>query len=115
MTAPKDRWLDREAGPVVRPYAVTKGRTLPAGGTFGLIDLVAASDLQPPHGARLSSEHRRILDRCPHPIAGVGLAADVDLPVGGVRGLLGALNAHRMIRILPTASGPVTRDSLLSD
>ena len=30
MAAPKDRWLDREAGPVVRPYAVTKGRTAPA-------------------------------------------------------------------------------------
>ena len=25
-----ERWFDQEAGPVVRPYAVTKGRTLPA-------------------------------------------------------------------------------------
>ena len=30
-----DRWFDREAGPVVRPYALTRGRTLPAGGDFG--------------------------------------------------------------------------------
>ena len=27
-----ERWFDQEAGPVVRPYAVTKGRTLPNGG-----------------------------------------------------------------------------------
>ena len=41
MIAPKDQWLDREAGPVVRPYAVTKGRTLPTAGTaVGLIDVV---------------------------------------------------------------------------
>ena len=48
-----DRWLDREAGPVVRPYAVTKGRTLPSGGaTFGLIDVVIATNARP-------SEHFR--------------------------------------------------------
>ena len=27
-----DRWFDREAGPVVRPYALTMGRTRPAAG-----------------------------------------------------------------------------------
>ena len=25
MPAPKDDWLEQEAGPFVRPYAVTKG------------------------------------------------------------------------------------------
>src|SRR5258708_29290097 len=108
MTAPKDRWLDREAGPVVRPYAVTKGRTLPAGGTFGLIDPVAASDLQPPHGARLSSEPRRVLERCLHPLTVVDLASDVAPPVRVGRVLLAHLSQHRMIRTLPTARGPVT-------
>src|SRR5260370_42567091 len=113
MTAPKDRWLDREAGPVVRPYAVTKGRTLPAGGTFGLIDLVAASDLQPPPGARLSSEHRRILDRCLHPITVGDLASGDDLPVGVGRVLLGDLSPHRMLRIAATAEAPVSQQRLL--
>ena len=43
MSAPRDRWLDRDAGPVVRPYAVTKGRTEPASGSYiGLIDVVVA-------------------------------------------------------------------------
>ena len=43
MSAPRDRWYDREAGPVVRPYAVTKGRTMPASDSYvGLIDMVIA-------------------------------------------------------------------------
>ena len=33
-----ERWLDRDAGPVVRPYALTRGRTRPPGLTLGLID-----------------------------------------------------------------------------
>jgi hypothetical protein len=116
MTAPKDRWLDREAGPVVRPYAVTKGRTRPAGGTsFGLIDLVVASDLPPPPGSRLTSEHHRILERCLYPVTVVDLASDVDLPVGVVRVLLGDLRQDQMIRILATPRGRVTSEHLLKD
>jgi hypothetical protein len=37
--------LGREAGPVVRPYALTKGRTLPASGAhIGLLDVVTIRD-----------------------------------------------------------------------
>jgi hypothetical protein len=81
MAVPKDRWLDREAGPVVRPYAVTKGRTLPPAGTsLGLIDLVVAgTDPQAPAGVRLSPEHRQILAQCRRPITVVDLASDIDL------------------------------------
>ena len=47
MIAPKDQWLDRDAGPVVRPYAVTRGRTGPAAGTsLGMIDVVVAAGEQ---------------------------------------------------------------------
>ena len=84
MSAPKDRWLDRDAGPVVRPYAMTRGRTAPAAGSYvGLIDVVAAvAEAQFPPDARLNREHRRVLDRCRHPITVVDLASDIDLPVG---------------------------------
>jgi uncharacterized protein len=41
VTSRRDSWLDREAGPVVRPYAVTKGRT-GAAASIGLIDMVIA-------------------------------------------------------------------------
>ena len=117
MAAPKDRWLDREAGPVVRPYAVTKGRTVPAAGTsLGLIDVVvAAIDPQAPAGVRLGPEHRQILARCRRPITVVNLASDIDLPVGVVRVLLSDLSQHGIIRVLATPRGPVTNERLLRD
>ena len=115
MIAPKDRWMDREAGPVVRPYAVTKGRT--AGGTsVGLIDVVvAAIDPQAPAGFRLTPEHRQILGLCRRPITVVDLASDIDLPVGVVRVLLSDLSQHGILRILGTPRGPVTNERLLRD
>jgi hypothetical protein len=117
MAAPKDRWLDREAGPVVRPYAVTKGRTAPAAGTsLGLIDVVvAAPDPDRPAGLRLGPEHRQILARCGRPITVVDLASDLDLPVGVVRVLLSDLSQHGMVRVLATPRGPVSNERLLRD
>ncbi len=116
MAAPKDRWLDREAGPVVRPYAVTKGRTAPAAGTSaGLIDIIAAIDAELPAGLRLSPEHRQILAHCGRPITVVDLASDIDLPVGVVRVLLSDLSQHGIVRVLATPRGPVTNERLLRD
>jgi len=49
-----ERWMDREAGPVVRLYALTKGRTQPNGGaSFGLIDVVVATGERPSEQLRL--------------------------------------------------------------
>lgn len=117
MIAPKDQWLDREAGPVVRPYAMTRGRTGPAAGTsLGMINVVATvAGVQPPAGVRMSPEHRQILALCWEPMTVVDLASDIDLPVGVVRVLLGDLNQHGMIRILATPRGPVTNERLLRD
>lgn len=115
MAAPRDRWLDREAGPVVRPYAVTKGRTLPSGGTsFGLIDVVVTTDSQPAATLRLSPEHRQILSLCRRPITVVDLASDIDLPVGVVRVLLGDLSDLGILKILPPQQ-PATEERLLRD
>jgi hypothetical protein len=116
MIAPKDQWLDRDAGPVVRPYAMSRGRTGPAAGTsLGMIDVVAAVDVQPPAGVRMSPEHRRILALCREPMTVVDLASDIDLAVGVVRVLLSDLSQHGMIRILATPRGPVTNERLLRD
>lgn len=116
MTARRDSWLDRAAGPVVRPYAMTQGRTLPSEGTsFGLIDLVAATDRPPPEGFRLSPEHRRILGLSRRPVTVVDLASDLELPVGVVRVLLGDLSEHGMVQIRPARQGPVTDARLLRD
>jgi len=117
VSARKDRWLDREAGPVVRPYLVTKGRTVPAaGGGIGLIDVVvAAIDPQPPAGLRLGPEHRQLLARCRRAVTVVDLASDVDLPVGVVQVLLGDLSEYGIVRVLATPRGPVTNERLLRE
>ncbi len=117
MTAPRDSWLDRAAGPVVRPYAMTKGRTLPGNGTasFGLIDVVVATGQRPPEGFWLSPEHRRILSVSRSPMTVVDVASDLDLPVGVVRVLLSDLSEHAMVTIRPARRGPVTDARLLRD
>jgi hypothetical protein len=117
VSAPKDRWLDRDAGPIVRPYAVTKGRTAPASGSYvGLIDVVVAvGETQAQGDVRLNREHRRILSRCRQPVTVVDLASDIDLPVGVVRVLLSDLSQYGALRVVATPRGPVTNERLLRD
>jgi hypothetical protein len=109
-----DRWLDREAGPVVRPYAVTKGRTLPSGEhSFGLIDVVFATGGGPSAHFRPGPEHRRILSICRRPIPVVDLIVEIDLPIGVVRVLLGDLAGEGMLRVISAQSEPGTEQRLL--
>ena len=109
-----DRWFDREAGPVVRPYAVTSGRTLPSGGaSFGLIDVVVATSERKPQFLRLGPEHRRILGLCRRPTPIVDLTSEIDLPLGVVRVLLGDLTSEGMVRVLATQKQPMTDERLL--
>jgi hypothetical protein len=109
-----DRWFDREAGPVVRPYALTKGRTLPSGGeSFGLIDVVIATSERQPQYLRLGPEHRRILSLCRRPTPVVDLTSEIDLPLGVVRVLLGDLTSEGMVRVLSTQKQPMTDERLL--
>ena len=109
-----DRWFDEEAGPVVRPYAVTKGRTAPGGGTqFGLIDVVAATGEWPRPRFRPGPEHRRIMELCQWPKPVIDLASETDLPVGVVRVLLGDLIDEGLLRVLPAQRNPQTDQRLL--
>lgn len=113
------RWFDDAAGPVVRPYAMTRGRTRSAAeDRLDLIALVIAEDSLADHpgGAHaladqtLSPEHLDIAElarRAPQSIA--ELAAELDLPVGVVRVLVGDLidAGHvRVTRPVPPAELP---------
>jgi hypothetical protein len=112
-----NRWLDREAGPVVRPYALTGGRTDPAGNAvLDLIAVLAASE-PPPTPADspgLSPEHRKLLGLCQLPSTVADVAADMALPLGVVRVLLADLIQQDMITVLPprTARPQVSTDLL---
>ncbi|MGW4733351.1 DUF742 domain-containing protein [Streptomyces shenzhenensis] len=92
---PGSQWYDGEAGPLVRPYTMTGGRTGP--GPTGLrFDLIALVTLDPgASGAdddTLGPEHRALIDLCRAETQSVAeLAAGTDLPVGVVQVLLGDL------------------------
>jgi hypothetical protein len=101
---PKHDWLDSEAGPVVRPYAVTGGRARPSGGTFDLLAfVVAASDTSA--GLFLQPEHRAILTRAEQPVSVAELASHLDLAVGVVRVLLGDLIEQSLISMYEPSVG----------
>ncbi|MBO2450364.1 DUF742 domain-containing protein [Actinomadura barringtoniae] len=108
----QDRWLDREAGPLVRPYAMTQGRTRPRGETFDLIAVVAATGEPPGDRLRYSPEHQDILRRCETPVAVVDLAADSGLPLGVVRVVLGDLRDHGLVRTIATIERSADRPNL---
>jgi hypothetical protein len=89
--APHEVWLDEDAGPVVRPYAMTRGRTRPTSGEFDLIALIMATQPVPVGGGGLGPEHIAIMELCGRPQSVAEISAHLDLPVGIVRVLLGDL------------------------
>ncbi|MER8182198.1 DUF742 domain-containing protein [Kitasatospora sp. NPDC094015] len=84
---------------MVRPYAVTRGRTRPSGQEFDLIALVV-SNLPPGADPPVGPEQAAILERCQGDALSVAeIAAEVDLPLGVVRVLLGDLLEAQHIRV----------------
>lgn len=114
---PGSQWYDGEAGPLVRPYAMTGGRTQP-GPTGVRFDLIALVSLDPAAPAldddsALGPEHRTLIDLCrPETQSVAELAADADLPVGVIRVLLGDLLERGCVTIsrpVPPAQLPDER------
>jgi hypothetical protein len=99
MPSPDDHWLDEEAGPVVRPYALTRGRTRPSGETLDLIAIITAVRGVQIDPASLDPEHIAVLRLCRLPASVADLAADLDLPLGVVRILLGDLQERSLVAI----------------
>src|SRR5688500_16494263 len=84
-------WIDDDAGPLVRPYALTGGRTRPAQGDFDLIALVVANRPAAPSDGGLGSTYAEIMRLCQQPQSVAEIAARLRLPAGTVRVLLGDL------------------------
>jgi len=112
-------WFDDEAGPVVRPYAMTRGRTTSA--AQHRLDLIAVVVTEPhadEAGAQtLSPEHEDIVGLCrdaPQSVA--ELAAELDLPIGVVRVLIGDLVADEMVHVTrPVPPAELPDESILRD
>ncbi|WP_019631042.1 DUF742 domain-containing protein [Actinomadura atramentaria] len=109
---PDELWVDEMAGPVVRPYALAKGRARHADGDgLDLLATVRAREPLPDPDA-LTPEEETILELCRAPVPVAEVAAELALPLGVVRVLLGDLLERRLIAARPpeTVSGrPDTR------
>jgi Protein of unknown function (DUF742) len=102
--SPGDGWRRRDSGPVVRPYAVTGGRTEPAAGeVLDLITVVAATgqSLDAAERMQLTPEHQKILALCRNQVTLADLGADLGLPVGVVRVLLADLIEQGVVAVVP--------------
>lgn len=113
-------WFDDEAGPVVRPYAMTRGRTSHA--VQYRLDLIAVVVAQsraddPETDPSLSPEHVDIVELCrdtPQSVA--ELASELDLPVGVVRVLIGDLVDEELVRVSrPVPPAELVDESILRD
>lgn len=103
MSERRRRFFDDAAGPVVRPYAVTRGRTREQGPPIDLVAVVIGAAPSTADRRWLETEHLRLLARCRRPITVADLASDLDLPIGVVRVLLGDLIGRGLARVNPPA------------
>src|SRR5437016_3550987 len=98
MPSNDERWLDAEAGPVVRPYALTQGRTRHTGDSVDLVATVMATSALGDTSS-LGPEHMSVLQLASTPTTVADIASDVDLPLGVVRILLADLRELGLIAI----------------
>jgi Protein of unknown function (DUF742) len=87
-----EAWFD---DPLVRPYAVTGGRTRSSTLGLDLITLVVA--MREPAEVDVQDEYAKILQVCQQPISVVEVAAKVDLPLQVVKVVLSDLITQGLV------------------
>ncbi|MFI6443925.1 DUF742 domain-containing protein [Kitasatospora sp. NPDC050543] len=114
-----DRWFDDDAGPVVRLFSMTKGRTRPPEeGLFDLISLITVAEPGDGVEPALHPEHHVILDWCrrEQQLTVAELGSYTDLPVSVVRVLLGDLYDADLISVTrPVPLAQLPDERLLRD
>jgi hypothetical protein len=102
-----DGWYDEAAGPLVRPYAITAGRT-PSSSASAQLDLATQvmtlrSAAEP---AGLTPEHLKIRRLCQRSLSVAELAAHLNLPLGVVRVLCGDLIERGVVIVRSVSQRP---------
>jgi hypothetical protein len=107
-------WIDAEAGPVVRSFAVTGGRTR-ADIAFDLLTHVVATNLAETIAATMGPEHREIVGRAGRAVSIAELAGHLNRPLGVVCVLVGDLyDAGAVALDTPAPSGRRPGERVLS-
>jgi hypothetical protein len=115
MPGGDDQWLDEEAGPVVRPYALVGGRTRPTGEPLDVVAMVCATRRGRADQPGLEPEHLAVLRQCQFPATVAELASGVDLPLGVIRILLADLRDWGLITIHRPRPEPLTDIRILRE
>lgn len=113
MSPRGERWFDQEAGPIVRLYALTKGRARPSGLVLDVIDVIMAATTADGHARWLPPEHRRLLELCATPITVADLASETALPLGVVQVLLSDLARQELIEVVKPGKGRAADEKVL--
>lgn len=104
---PADKWMDRSAGPVVRPYTLTGGRTGQADGE--VLDVIAIVVARQPwretSAMDLTPEDHMILGLCQGPVTVTDVASRTGLPLGVIRVLLADLIRRGRVNVVPPNRG----------
>lgn len=96
MTVEENEWFDDAAGPLIRPYAVTRGRTRARDYGLDLITLIVAVPADP-SAVSGQPEYAEIIRLCQRPLSVAEVGAHLDLPVTVVKVLLGDLIERNQI------------------
>ncbi|MEU6641228.1 DUF742 domain-containing protein [Saccharomonospora sp. NPDC046836] len=108
MTEQDEAWFDEAAGPLVRPYAVTGGRTRSDQFGLDMITLVV-SLMSVTEAAGLPPEYAKIVRLCQRPLSVAEVAAHIDLPLPVVKVLLSDLIEQNYVifrRAAPVSETP---------
>lgn len=106
---------------VVRPYALTAGRTRPSGDNIDMVALVSviravpAGDAGKEEVSELGPEHVRLLRFCRSRPSVADLATELDLPLGVVRILLADLRERGLVKIYPPVRAGLADVSILKE
>ncbi|MBF6210600.1 DUF742 domain-containing protein [Nocardia puris] len=108
MTRRGEPWFDEAAGPLIRPYALTRGRTMGTAHDLDIATVVTAAVPAPPL-RRPEPEYGRIIALCREPQSVAEVAANLKLPLAVTKILVGDLigEGHLIFRApAHTEAGP---------
>jgi hypothetical protein len=103
MVRERNPWFDEAAGPLVRLYGVTRGRTRDVTPELSMITIVVAiADSADARLRQMDTEYRRIFAMARRPRAIAEIAARLGLPLRVSRILIGDLIADGYLSISST-------------